>query len=255
MGLFDLFKKKKEEPSDNDVSQIMALIAPGGYEFTHISECIKRNRFDVLYQSPTCFCLYDNVTECYFIEEINEEDVKVMIDELRASYVLNKVLTTSDFVRDYLKDKYPYNHYENCYQAVCVKPPKQPKTDLIISPAEGEDIYYIQETYKEMSLEDIQDRFDKECMWVARLQKDGPIVAYCGIHNDGTVGFEYVTDSQRRKGYGSAMMLYATYQALEKSLTPYVHILKHNVSSLRLHNKIGYETSRLSYYWLFDEYQ
>ena len=256
MGLFDLFKKKREESkAEVNTSMIHSLIAPGGHEFTHVCECMKRNQYDILHQAEDCFCIYDNVTKCYFIEGTSELSLKMMIDDLRASYVFNKVLTTSEYVRDYLKDKYPYNHYENCYQAVCIKPPKLPKTDLIITEAKGDDLYFIKDTYKDMSLEDIKDRIDTGCMWVARLQKDGPIVAYCGIHNDGTVGFEYVTDSQRRKGYGSTMMIWATYQALERNLTPYVHILRHNSASLHLHNKVGYETASRGYYWLFDEYQ
>ena len=255
MGLFDLFKKKPEPKDENSISDILTLIAPGGYEFTHVTECIKRNQFDVLHQSADCFCLYDRVTKAYFIEGTNDESLQRMLDDLRGAYVMNKILTTSEFVRDYMKNIYPYAHYENCYQAVCIKPAKVPKSDLIITEAEGEDLYYIRDTYKDMSLSDIKERIDNGFMWVARLRKDGPVIAYCGIHNDGTVGFEYVADEHRRKGYGSVMMTFAAQKALDMNLTPYVHVLKHNVASLRLHNKVGFETSSRSYYWLFDEYQ
>lgn len=274
MGIFDIFKKKEAASFDNSniikfakqrrgvivdpplvedpILQNMFTIRREAY--AHIEAAIRRGQVEYVYSdNEVGTALYDNSTRCMMIECWNEDKVHEIIS-VCDSTKLRKTITTSECVYEYLKSHIDYKHTQVCIQGVCYQA-MDFERQLAIRPATVDDIGYIRSTYYDVQPDFVRERIESGNMFVGSLIKGGPVMSYVGMHNDDSVGFEFVQPDMRRRHYGIEITDWMTKVAAERGLLPYIQILSHNIASIRMNHYIGYQYFDGFVYWLFDEFE
>lgn len=69
------------------------------------------------------------------------------------------------------------------------------------------------------------------------------IVGFAGIHDEGSIGFVEVIKEYRRKGIASMLETYMIDKLLKKKELIYLQVEIENISSMQLHEKLGYKRS------------
>lgn len=273
MGLFDIFKKEQKDAFDNTAIQQNAVNERGsrvgntytGYsiiddvinsnriKYAHIIAAIKRGNYEVTYCAEDGFAIWDKSTDCLMPESLGENAV-LNITSNCSGPQLRKVETTSQDIYEYLSHKIKYNHYQVCVQGVCEKSIKTQRSN-VIRPATADDLGYIKSTYYDMDINALLERIQSGNLWMMYEPRIGYVVGYCGIHDDDTIGFTFVSPDRRRQGLGLEITDYVTDILASRGFVPYVQILSHNIAEIKLYHKLGYEYNSDGFlYWMFDEY-
>ncbi len=78
----------------------------------------------------------------------------------------------------------------------------------------------------------------------AGIEDDGKLVAWICVHDDGALGFLYVLDEYRRKGYAKDITIYLANKLRERDKIPFVYIITDNEKSLSLAQSLGFVIDR-----------
>jgi len=116
-----------------------------------------------------------------------------------------------------------------------------------------DDLDYIVSNYEHGSVEFVEDRIRAREMFGAF--SEGRLVAFCGIHNNGSLGILYVEPEFRCGHMGGSLASYLVNKALERGGIPYAHILATNKASLRMQERMGLYLGKKYIYWLYESHQ
>jgi 8-oxo-dGTP diphosphatase len=78
----------------------------------------------------------------------------------------------------------------------------------------------------------------------AGIEEDGKLVAWLTIHDDGALGFLYVLEDYRGKGYAKDLTVYICNKLRKNNKTPFLYIVTENIKSLSLAQKLGFKRDR-----------
>ncbi len=76
------------------------------------------------------------------------------------------------------------------------------------------------------------------------IEEDGKLVAWLTIHDDGALGFLYVLEGYRGKGYAKDLTVYLCNKLRKDNMIPFLYIVTENEKSLSLARKLGFEKDR-----------
>lgn len=73
------------------------------------------------------------------------------------------------------------------------------------------------------------------------LSHGAKIVGFAGIHDEGTIGLVEVIDQYRRQGIAQMLETYLMDKLIKSGELVYLQVEVDNESSMRLHEKLGYQ--------------
>lgn len=86
-------------------------------------------------------------------------------------------------------------------------------------------------------------------MW--GLFEGDALAGFIGTHSEGSMGMLEVFPEYRRRGYGLLLEKFLIAWHLERSMTPFGHVVDGNEASLRLQQKAGMEVGSLPVIWVY----
>lgn len=112
-----------------------------------------------------------------------------------------------------------------------------------------DDVEYITEHYDHGSGAYVRRQVEAGNVYAAF---DGErMIAFAGMHADGSVGMLYVEEEYRRGNVGISLAAYVMNLALQRGGLPYAHTALDNEASLRLQEKLGMYFAKENVYWLY----
>ncbi|MGN0141390.1 MAG: GNAT family N-acetyltransferase [Roseburia sp.] len=94
----------------------------------------------------------------------------------------------------------------------------------------------------------VKERIEKGKMYGAFLEEE--LVAFAGIHAEGSIGMLQVLSPYQGRKIGKALETYMINISLEQGMTPYGQVKDGNDKSLRLQESLGLCLSRDMVYWM-----
>ncbi len=82
------------------------------------------------------------------------------------------------------------------------------------------------------------------------LVKDNSLIGFIGIHEEGTMGFLFIDETQRHKGYAYFLEATLIQSLLNEKKLAYCQIATTNKASIALHQKFEFTFLNDTYYWL-----
>lgn len=150
-------------------------------------------------------------------------------------------------IEDYLKEEIIKNkeiEYDNGGFKLClpddVKIPKVNNTE--IRPLTKDDAVLVDSKWPyrgDESIEYVRSRIENGVGYGID-DNNGELVAWCLTHGDSSMGFMYVMEGYRNKGYAFDISLKVINHLREIGKIPFVHIIRGNTKSLNLAKKLGF---------------
>jgi 8-oxo-dGTP diphosphatase len=130
---------------------------------------------------------------------------------------------------------------ETTYRFYLPKNISLPKIKSIIRPLKEEDTPLVNEYWEyknEDSIHYIKDMIIKNHS--GGIEEDEKLVAWLTIHDDGALGFLYVLEGYRGKGYAKDLTIYLCNKLREEHKIPFLYIVTENDKSLNLAQTLGF---------------
>ena len=151
-----------------------------------------------------------------------------------------------------LAAEFGYNGCTPCWQAVYEKKTPVPvQTELTIRHPDAADYPKVAESYHIGDEDELRKDFARPDFLGGYL--GGELVAYAGVHSEGSMGMLHVFPEFRRRGYAEAIYGTLINRQLEQGRVPYAQIIVGNEPSLCLQRKLGFTLSRDLLYWMWQE--
>lgn len=220
-------------------------------------ELIRRRRAQIIYFSDSEILLKDKESIIHF-HAMLDETKEIMAFEQTKEIPL--VCVHEEKVLDYLCEKWNCKPPKRCHNAVYTKKEKMPVKGLYRpdgKPMENgvymkklslEHLPVVVEEYDHGSEEYIKDRIEAGVMFGAFIGEE--LVAFSGMHREGSIGMLQVLPKYRGMKLGTAMETYMMNWALDLGFTPYGQIYTDNDISMNLQKKLGLILEKGSIFWV-----
>ncbi len=109
------------------------------------------------------------------------------------------------------------------------------------------DLPFISSTYHRSGYEKLLNRVKAKQMWV--LAHNEEIKGYAGIHKDGSLGYEYVSEKFRRQHVATNLQCFVANYMLKNGMIPYVMISKENSLGKNLQGKLKTNFAKNLFYF------
>ncbi len=181
----------------------------------------------------------------------NEMDVKLIIKNLGKNDT--HIVSSEDWILDLIRAKKKIVHEEITTKYSLPDNVEMKNYTLNIEPIRIEDAVIVDKKWvftNENSYSYILSRIKNEV--TAAIYKNGRIIAWNLTHSDGSLGILYVEEEYRKRNFAYEMTSYMVQNLRAKSKIPFFFILKGNVKSTNLAQKIGFEKSG-TVHWLITD--
>lgn len=208
-------------------------------DFPHIISAIQHSH-EVLINRENELLIFCPIPNMY-IAEYSGKDVSGFANEIKKNKIV-RLQTTNENLFSLLKNDFAEKY--KCVQAVF------PEGDFVnnsLKPIDKKDLPYISETYGLQKY--INQLFEKNRLF--GLYENSNLLGYVAFHIDESIGALYVDPAYRNKGLGAEIMKDAF--KIYKDGIRYSQIIYDNISSIKLHEKIGCKISKMPLYWVYDE--
>lgn len=173
---------------------------------------------------------------------------KALFDML-ADYVNDSkyiaVYTNIERVAKFLETFESLTYHEDFLVGEITNPPMSESSDIRLATAE--DLPFINRTYHRSEYEQLLNRVKAKQMWV--LVDGDEIKGYAGIHKDGSLGYEYVSEKFRRQHIATNMQCFVANYMLKNNMRPYVMISKENSLGKNLQSKMKTNFAKNLFYF------
>ena len=155
------------------------------------------------------------------------------------------VYTNIERIAEFLKSFKILTYHEDFLVGEITDVPVSKHSD--IRPAVPEDLPFISNTYRRSGYEQLLSRIKARQMWVS--YEGNEIKGYAGIHKDGSLGYEYVSEKFRRRHVATNLQCFVANYMLKNNMIPYVMISKENALGKNLQNKLKTNFAEKLYYF------
>lgn len=232
-------KEKALELMERDPVLYMDMLGP-----------FHRGMTEIVAQSGEGLLLYNAPGRAYMLAA----DTRAEAEALCAGVESMAIATAhSREAGEFLRDRYGLPDLQPCTQAAYLV-----STPL---PLEGEvEIRQLGQSYFSVILENyhtftdgeyVRRRIDAGVMHGAF--REGELLGFIGMHDEGSVGMLEVLPPHRRQGAAAALMAFMTNWCLARGWVPFSQIFAGNEASLSLHRRVGWILSQKPMYWVMPE--
>ena len=221
----------------------------------YIEECLKdrityanlqqyiNSEHEVLLSTQNSFIVL--LPKCnVYIADCKDAECDNLFKEL-SKYNIKVITIFNDKLFELLKSR--YKGYDVSYQALYDGEKLEKNKNLIY--LKKEDLDYAKNTYNNGNNKSgVEEAFKANNL--LGYYENNELIGYIGRHADCSIGYLYVKEKFRKKGYGS-LILKSVYSFWENQI-PFSHIIIGNIASENLHKKIGCKFGKKKIYWLWN---
>lgn len=209
---------------------------------------IRRGSAELIAANPRGVLLFERQSGAYMLTVSASRHAAEFLDQIK-----NPSLMTvhQDFLAEEAARRFGLCEFLRCNQAVWLNPapPAIPETECHIEALPPEMAETVCGLYSHnIGLEYIRGRILAGELFGAF--RDGVLMGFAGLHEEGSMGMLEVLPAFRRKGLATALGAYLCGWLLERGLTPYSQFTLENAASRRLHEKAGFSLSSELVCWL-----
>ncbi len=171
---------------------------------------------------------------CNSAGELKEILAKMQPDETHFAIV-------DDWMMPCFLEKYKINWQLTTIKLYLPENVNIPETNNVLQPLRENDANYIYENshYKEFTnIEYIKERIRNGISGVLRI--NGELAGWSLTHDDDAIGFLYVMEKFRKKGFAADILNYMIAKVRNAGILPFVHIEETNSISLKLAANAGF---------------
>lgn len=232
-------KEKALELMERDPVLYMDMLGP-----------FHRGMTEIVAQSEEGLLLYNAPGRAYMLAA----DTRAEAEALCAGVESMSIATAhSREAGEFLRDRYSLPDLQPCIQAAYLV-----STPLPLDPAL--EIRQLDQSYFSVILENyhtftdaayVRRRIDAGVMHGAF--REGEMLGFIGMHDEGSVGMLEVLPPHRRQGAAAALMAFMTNWCLVRGWVPFSQIFAGNEASLSLHRRVGWTLSQKPMYWVMPD--
>lgn len=234
--LYEKYQKKQE---------IIKYLSKEKRNHIHMMESLSRGRGELLYAADGEIVIYDREAAIVMLvgknDRLSEEAIATIPKQAELAVVANAGH------RDYFLQN-GFMLYNECRQFLYTA--KEPLTvkHKDCRPLTLEDLEYVSSHYKMEGGQYLTDRIQAGLMYGAWA--DGKLVAFMGVHSEGSIGMLYVDEAYRHMGIAKSLESYCINRCLEKGWIAFGHVETQNEASLALQKKMGLYEAEKTIWWL-----
>lgn len=205
-----------------------------------MTELIERGQAELIYEQEGAICLRDKVSDLYFLTAEEQEQGKVMLEEVKSVLMGKTIVTHQQYLLEQLQQWFGNMEATTCYQAVYTQKEKCRTTDSAVEIRSLSMEHYdvVLAHYKLIDdPEYIKERIEKGWMFGAFLENT--LVGFAGMHQEGSMGMLEILPEYRGRGYGKALEIFMINLTLEMGWTPYCQVIVGNEASMNLQRSLG----------------
>ncbi len=193
-------------------------------------------------------------TEWVMIHAENDEDLDLLMSELKPEdKSFNAVYTE---IVDKIISKHPseLSWIETTYRFYL-------PDDVVLPKINTEDIVQLEEKDAEIVNNNWEYKDEDSINYVKEMilrnpsigiKKDGKLVSWLSVHDDGALGFVYVLEEYRRLGYAKILTIHMCDILRKQKIIPFLYIEVENEKSQNLAKSLGFVSDRKVSWFYFN---
>lgn len=238
----------------------------------HIMECLARGNGEILYAQGEDIAVYHRDGSTCMVKASSPESGRRLLK--RCPEDAGWYVVSQEYIRDLLKER-GYKEFCECHQFLYTQREPLPVEHKDIRRLGLESLDYICRHYDTMSVskleqanpvqdeqrmpitgyacdmgdsEYVRDRLLNGVMYGAFVEER--LVAFIGIHDEGSLGMLYVEEPYRGRGIAASLEAYSVNRMLERGWIPYGNVIAGNEASVRLQEKLGFYQAKDTFWWM-----
>ena len=214
-------------------------------------EVIRRNQADILYADEDGVLLHDIPSGAWMLSAVDGDMGDRLLSLIPRGEADPLFETHQTFIRDSICRRFHPQHVNECRQAVYTrKQPVEEPDHLDLRPLDEGDLDRVRAAYHAVDSEEyLRERLRSGSMLGAFV--DGGLVAFIGMHAEGSMGMLEVSADHRRKGIGEALERRMLNRILQRGQVPFCQIFVGNEASMALQKKLGLRMAHGKIYWIY----
>ncbi|MBQ8373947.1 MAG: GNAT family N-acetyltransferase [Clostridia bacterium] len=221
--------------------------------FVDMLECLRQKKAVVLFADDGGVLLYEKQSRIYMLAATNGEVAENALRLLENEPFSGDrcfIVAHGESAKNAVYARLPVARETKCYQVVYRGQPRFLRGSLDFRSPRAEDLAMIKQVYALESPENIDALNGSGKLFGAYLKETGDFVGFIGSHPEGSMGMLHVFEKYRRKGYAEEIEGFLINRYLQNGEAPYGHVIFGNEASVRLQEKLGFETAKEFVYWL-----
>lgn len=209
---------------------------------------IRRGSAEIISANPRGVLLFETASSAHMLTVSAPRHAAEFFDLIKSPGLMT---VHQDFLTKEAVQRFGLCEFLRCNQAAWLHPapPPIPETDCSIEVLNPEMAEAVCDLYShDIGLEYIRGRILAGELFGAF--RDGVLVGFAGLHEEGSMGMLEILPTFRRRGLATALGAYLCSWLLERGLTPFSQFTLDNTASRRLHEKAGFSVSTELVCWL-----
>lgn len=211
-------------------------------------ESIRRGDAHILDASYRGVLLYNTAGEVYQLSAVDAESAREMTAAVGRP---GMTVTHQDFAVPIVQTLFSLEETFFCLQAAYLSKERLPipAGSPEFRPLDASHLAFVAEHYTHITDESyIRERLESGS--VLGAFRGDTIVAFMGMHSEGSMGMLEVLPEYRRQGIALALESAYANRLLAQGQTPFAQIVTDNTASLELHRKMGFAISSQELCWV-----
>ena len=206
------------------------------------------NDNEIIFDSENGICVFNKEFDLHIVCSDSFETAKAIINKID---ICNRVILKNDYEVKAINEKFSFNNKMECWHTIYTKnATKSHITGLTFSDLNKNSLNFILNTYNEEVDKDKILRNDLTSKFIIAKYFD-KLAGYIGVHEDGEIGYLYVSPTFRKKGIATALINKMVERFENDNETAFCLIEIHNTNSINLHKKLNSIFAK-NVFWLYN---
>jgi tRNA (guanine37-N1)-methyltransferase len=179
----------------------------------------------------------------------DQQTAQLMMDDLDGKD-FHVFVVCEDFILPLIEERYGYDKRDEVWSAIHRGPRLTfvERQDLTIDTLNLDWADFVSAHYSMDDMSYIRSRITAGEIW--GLFRGEEILGFIGLHAQGSMGMLEILPEHRRLGYAEYLLTFLTNKLLAEGVLPHDHIIVGNEASVRLQQKLGFEISERTLWWV-----
>ena len=223
-----------------------ALINGDKALYADVAQALRSGSGRLIHDGESALLLRYNETPRYLLGALDDAEGERLFDSIPEDEFA--IIVKGKHLFEYCKSR-GMRMSRPCKQIYYEGAPLDESGLLEIKRPSDEDFAAVAATYAITPQEELRRNFESDDFFAGYL--DGKLVAYAGVHDDGSMGMLHVFDEYRGRGLSKQMVAHAVNNRLKKGCIPYAQVFCDNEASLTLNRGMGMIFSNDVITWAF----
>ncbi len=203
---------------------------------------------EIIYDSESGICIFNKQFDLHVVCSNSLETAKTIASKIN---VCNRVILKNDYELKAFCEKFSFDNLMECWHTLYTKNTTIISIEgLSFGDLEENSLNFILSTYSEpINKEEIVNNNQTSKFIIAKYR--GEIAGYVGVHENGEIGYLYVSPKFRKKGIATALINEMVARFEKNGESSFCLIETHNTNSINLHKKINSIFAK-KVFWLYN---